>query len=813
MAILQNRRTVFSLSNSEVMSDSAPTSEAGITKSEGHDGFFIYSDKAFTLWFKDQAGNWSSYNTYNLIDLDDGVAFSWGSNTAAFVQTSEASHSIAVFIIETKTVGQYKNIENKTLNEAGLNRLDIHSNYKRVRMQNSGHTGEAYAIAIFDANGDASYVSAPVSGQREGKALGWDENGALGWITLTSAAVAVASPSQYWDGSSTSTQVGSNTLSAVTIDNTDGKYENGFFNFGTSGTKTPARVGTQVSLSTGVYTFSLWFKNKRAGSDFGSVIRQSGTGASSANYAMATHQTTNELGLHKGGASNASPGYGFFSSGYDMSSFEGDSNWNHLAVVADGTNSTFYVNGQQAGNVVANVVTSHFKELGAYDGNDTQVFAEGLDEVAYWDSALTAAQIATIYNSSDKLSVLAPPPEFTLFGDTAEADGVYTFDGSGDHVTYNRDHQYTDQFSISVWFKSDGASSPFDVIVSNHDGGAMANGNTFMLYPTGKLRVKTADSGTGTTGDALNLGSGLGDSKWHQIVVTWQANTTNGRNIYIDGSLVHQNNTGTAVYRTTAQSLMYLGGMWIYTTNSFSGNGFDGDITGFSIVNSILTAQQVSDSYVADFPPVVVTTPALYFDGSSTSSQIGTNSVSFVGGSALTTSIGKYDSAAFNFGTSGNKSMLLSTGLALNGTYTFSAWFYNKRSNNHGAFIKKNATGGAGAQYPLLSHLVDGDELGLHNGAFRGTGYSMSSLEGLTQWTHIAVVANGSNSTFYINGQQVGNVVSHVITATVQRIGGYGAADQTFAEALDEFAYWDSALSSDQIEVIYNSSTKLSGLV
>jgi len=184
MAILQNRRTVFSLSNSEVMSNSAPSTEAGITKSEGHDGFFIYSDKAFTLWFKDQGGSWSSYNTYNSVDLSDGVAFSWGDNTAAFIQTNEVAHSIAVFIIETKEVGQYKNVENRTLNEAGFGRLDIHSNYKRVRMQNSGHTGEAYAIAIFDENGEAAYVSAPPSGQREGKALGWDENGNLGWITL-----------------------------------------------------------------------------------------------------------------------------------------------------------------------------------------------------------------------------------------------------------------------------------------------------------------------------------------------------------------------------------------------------------------------------------------------------------------------------------------------------------------------------------------------------------------------------------------------------------------------------------------------------
>ena len=200
MAILQNRRTVFSLSNSEVMSNSAPSTEAGITKSEGHDGFFIYSGKAFTLWFKDQGGSWSSYNTYNLVDLDDGVAFSWGDNTAAFIQTNEVAHSIAVFIIETKQVGQFRNLDNRNLSQAGFNRLDVHSNYKRVRMQNSGHTGEAYAIAIFDENGEAAYVSAPPSGQREGKALGWDENGNLGWITLAAAQVLTAQGDAVVDG-------------------------------------------------------------------------------------------------------------------------------------------------------------------------------------------------------------------------------------------------------------------------------------------------------------------------------------------------------------------------------------------------------------------------------------------------------------------------------------------------------------------------------------------------------------------------------------------------------------------------------------
>jgi hypothetical protein len=258
------------------------------------------------------------------------------------------------------------------------------------------------------------------------------------------------------------------------------------------------------------------------------------------------------------------------------------------------------VNGQQVGSVVSQVVTTAVVEIGAYDGNDTQVFAEALDEIAYWDSALEPCQINTIYSSSEKLGTLVP---FGFHGDVTESGGVYSFDGNGDYLTYNGDFRYTDQFSITVWFKSAGATSPVDVIVSCHDGGGVANGNTFSLDVNGTLRIKTADSGTGTTGDALGLGSNLGDDTWHQLVVTWQASTANGRKIYIDGQLVHQNNvTNPAVYRTTAQSLMYLGGLWLYTTNSFNNSWFNGDIANFSIVNSILSPTEVEDDYDNNSP-------------------------------------------------------------------------------------------------------------------------------------------------------------------------------------------------------------------
>jgi len=88
-----------------------------------------------------------------------------------------------------------------------------------------------------------------------------------------------------------------------------------------------------------------------------------------------------------------------------MTALEGSATWKHIVVVANGTNSKFYIDGAYVG-VAAAVVTTSVKELGAYDGNNTQVFSEGVDEFAYWDVALTETQVKAIYNSPSKLSIL-----------------------------------------------------------------------------------------------------------------------------------------------------------------------------------------------------------------------------------------------------------------------------------------------------------------------------------------------------------------------------------------------------------------------
>ena len=87
-----------------------------------------------------------------------------------------------------------------------------------------------------------------------------------------------------------------------------------------------------------------------------------------------------------------------------MSSHEGSSSWVHIAVSANATKSRFFINGSFVGEADAVIDGSSMEEIGAYDGDDTQVFAEFLDEVAFWDAVLSDEQIKKIYDSQKKIN-------------------------------------------------------------------------------------------------------------------------------------------------------------------------------------------------------------------------------------------------------------------------------------------------------------------------------------------------------------------------------------------------------------------------
>ena len=124
-----------------------------------------------------------------------------------------------------------------------------------------------------------------------------------------------------------------------------------------------------------------------------------------------------------------------------------NNNWHHVAVVSNGSSYVLYVNGSaetlsvplgtNSGDWVADMVgTLELTEMGASRRASglSSDFGQGLlDEVALWDSALTASNITAIYNSGvpNDISSLNPVGWWRM-GDNNGASGTTITDqGSG----------------------------------------------------------------------------------------------------------------------------------------------------------------------------------------------------------------------------------------------------------------------------------------------------------------------------------------------------------------------------------------------
>ena len=268
-------------------------------------------------------------------------------------------------------------------------------------------TSGSLRMKISGSDGSITFNEAftfPISDGSANQVLKTNGSGQLSWTNQSgggSSGVTIPYPRLYFSGISPVSQIGNNSFTNATISTDNGKYENGFIDFGSSGNTAPARFENEIPLLGGVYTFSFWFYSKRTGSDWGSILRRESGGnpSTTTDYPIITEDSTDELGV---GIEPGSNPMQFYSSGYDMTQHEGSTSWIHMAVVANGTNSRFYINGSHVGTADA-VVTTSAKELGSYDGNDTQTFGEGIDDFAHWAEALSDAQISAIYNSSSKL--------------------------------------------------------------------------------------------------------------------------------------------------------------------------------------------------------------------------------------------------------------------------------------------------------------------------------------------------------------------------------------------------------------------------
>ena len=94
MADFSSNITVALGNDTEVIGSAAPTDNVtvGAVKEAGQTGIYVNSAKAYTAWFKNADGSWTSVKAFSAGNFPTSFTFAWGDYTAFYMQTSEADH-------------------------------------------------------------------------------------------------------------------------------------------------------------------------------------------------------------------------------------------------------------------------------------------------------------------------------------------------------------------------------------------------------------------------------------------------------------------------------------------------------------------------------------------------------------------------------------------------------------------------------------------------------------------------------------------------------------------------------------------------
>lgn len=198
--LVSRKETYVIGSDVNIINSSSPSGDVGMSSSASQTGFFVYSSFAYELWFKDQNGIWGMYKS---IASSGGNTFAWGTNQAFYIKTSEVSGQVSVFkregailidntpndgndevdslVIEDTTSLSLLDKSGQAISTVSVGSSD-HSVLSNLGWAASGHSGAAYSVVMFDANGDAVELAPPAEGQRTDKVLKWVSDTEINWV-------------------------------------------------------------------------------------------------------------------------------------------------------------------------------------------------------------------------------------------------------------------------------------------------------------------------------------------------------------------------------------------------------------------------------------------------------------------------------------------------------------------------------------------------------------------------------------------------------------------------------------------------------
>lgn len=362
----------------------------------------------------------------------------------------------------------------------------------------------------------------------------------------------------------------------------------------------------------------------------------------------------------------------------------------------------------------------------------------------------------------------------------------FDFDGTNDSVSLTANLFGTGADTVSVWMfpRSNGGSSASRVV---------SDGLTQMwIAGTGQVLF----SSDGVTSLQCSGGS-LNDfayNEWSMVTVTRASNGT--ATCYVNGRQIGSGNSGTPA-----------AGASVTTIGDYSvgaGLQFNGMIDDVRIYSRELSADEIRQLYnygsaVFLTPPSITRGLSAWwtFDGKDMQPGIrdrsGAGQVAYYPANvATTTTPGKIGQAISYSG-------VIATGVTINpaittGTsFTYAAWVYERSRIGYGNLFAQANSAGVWMSSGKLNY-------------YYGVDHLSAGTVPLNTWTHIAVVVDGGNVSYYINGVQDANTFTSApgFNATGMGCDG-GNSGECFTGFHDDVRFYNRALSAEEIRQLSGS--------
>jgi hypothetical protein len=511
-------------------------------------------------------------------------------------------------------------------------------------------------------------------------------------------------------------------------------------------------------------------------------------------YSQATGGNANRTQLFFYAASGTDPYINIFSAsgnqGAASTSRVTSNQWNHVAIQCNGTNVTFYINGQQSGS---SSFTASWQStagvIGAYIGGgylngyvsnfritNTNVYSGNFTPSTTPLTNISGTQILTLQNNRFIDNAATPNTltpnngvaitPFSPFAPTssysaAAVGGSGYFDGSGDYLSVADNAAFTmgtGDFTVEYWVYWNGTGSTFRAYGQVDSGGSSASISIRGGTDASNKVINGAFSGT--TDYLCTSTASLVANTWNHIAFVRDGTTLRQ---YINGGQDGTASISTASVNDSSSQFA------IGRAGEFNGNYFGGYISSFRLLKGTC----LYPSGTAFTPPtapltnITNTSLLLNFTNAGVVDATAKNVLETEGNAQISNGAAKFGTTSIYLNGDGN--YLTSRGspvFSLNGDFTMEAWVYpinagrSADAEKYGTIVSCAAVGVSNPEFSWFIRIVGGvvTEYFLNlnfTTVLQVTGLSVS----LNAWHYFAVTRSGTgtgNLKLYIDGTLVG---------------------------------------------------------